>query len=168
MNPTQICRNEPSFLRRVPLVACAIGLLTSGVVASVATAGEGSRVRPATEAVKYLDGRPTAVLRLEAKDQGVVLVHGDGPGQSDYLGARDIWVFEDHGTYYMHYDGAGVQGWLACLATSTDLVHWTKKGPVLDLGKPGEMDSASASYGVTYWDGTSWHMFYLGTPTGIW
>ena len=43
-------------------------------------------------------------------------------------------------------------------------VHWTKKGPVLDLGKPGEDDSASASYGTTYFDGTAWHMFYLGTP----
>ena len=64
----------------------------------------------------------------------------------------------------MHYDGAGPKGWLACLATSRDLTHWTKKGPVLDLGAPGSDDSASASYGTTYWDGTTWHMFYLGTP----
>ena len=34
----------------------------------------------------------------------------------------------------------------------------------LSLGKPGEMDSASASYGTTFWDGTMWHMYYLGTP----
>ena len=80
------------------------------------------------------------------------------------LGARDVWVYEAGGTYYMHYDGAGPKGWLACLATSKDLVHWTKKGPVLDFGKPGEDDSASASYGVTYFDGKTWHMFYLGTP----
>jgi predicted GH43/DUF377 family glycosyl hydrolase len=97
-------------------------------------------------------------------DQGVVLRHGDGPGQCDEFGARDVWVWEDQGTYYMHYDGAGPKGWLACLATSTDLKHWTKKGPVLDLGAPGSNDSASASYGTTYWDGTTWHMFYLGTP----
>jgi predicted GH43/DUF377 family glycosyl hydrolase len=113
---------------------------------------------------EYPDGRPAATLRLEARDQGVVLKHGDGPGECDKLGARDIWVFEADGTYYMHYDGAGPRGWLACLATSRDLVHWTKKGPVLDFGKPGEDDSASASYGVTYFDGKTWHMFYLGTP----
>jgi predicted GH43/DUF377 family glycosyl hydrolase len=113
---------------------------------------------------EYPDGRPAAALRLEARDQGVVLKHGDGPGECDKLGARDIWVFEADGTYYMHYDGAGPRGWLACLATSTDLVHWIKKGPVLDFGKPGEDDSASASYGVTYFDGKTWHMFYLGTP----
>ena len=112
----------------------------------------------------YPDGRPAATLRMEAKDQGIVLKHGDGPGECDRLGARDVWVYEAGGTYYMHYDGAGPKGWLACLATSTDLVHWTKKGPILDFGKSGEDDSASASYGVTYFDGKAWHMFYLGTP----
>jgi predicted GH43/DUF377 family glycosyl hydrolase len=119
---------------------------------------------PAGGVTVYPDGRPSATLRLEAKDQGVVLKHGDGPKQCDMLGARDIWVYEAGETYYMHYDGAGPKGCLACLATSTDLVHWTKKGPVLDFGKPGQEDSASASYGVTYFDGKAWHMFYLGTP----
>jgi predicted GH43/DUF377 family glycosyl hydrolase len=118
----------------------------------------------AAESPQYPDGRPAARLRLAAKDQGVVLRHGDGPGQCDMLGARDVWVYESGGTYYMHYDGAGPKGWLACLATSTNLIHWTRKGPVLDFGKPGEDDSASASYGVTYFDGRVWHMFYLGTP----
>jgi predicted GH43/DUF377 family glycosyl hydrolase len=112
----------------------------------------------------YPDGRPEATLPLEASDEGVVLKHGDGPGQCDIHGARDVWVYESGGTYYMHYDGAGMKGWLACLATSIDLIHWKKKGPVLDFGKPGEEDSASASYGVTYFEGKTWHMFYLGTP----
>ena len=35
---------------------------------------------------------------------------------------------------------------------------------MLDFGKPGQDDSASASYGVTHFDGKTWHMFYLGTP----
>jgi predicted GH43/DUF377 family glycosyl hydrolase len=112
----------------------------------------------------YPDGRPSATLRMDAKDHGVVLKHGDGPGQCDMLGARDVWVYESGGTYYLHYDGAGPKGWLCCLATSTDMVNWTKKGPILDFGKPGEEDSASASYGVTHFDGKTWHMFYLGTP----
>jgi predicted GH43/DUF377 family glycosyl hydrolase len=115
-------------------------------------------------ATVYPDGRPAATLRMEAKDQGIVLKHGDGPGECDRLGARDVWVYESQGTYYMHYDGAGPKGWLACLASSKDLVSWTKKGPVLDFGAPGQEDSASASYGVTYFDGKTWHMFYLGTP----
>ena len=123
-----------------------------------------STVERASDIVAYPDDRPTAKYRLTARDYGFVLRHGDGPGQCDYLGARDIWVWEHGGTYFMHYDGAGTNAWLACLATSKDLVHWTKLGPVLQLGKPGDDDSASASYGVTFREGRRWHMFYLGTP----
>ncbi len=119
---------------------------------------------PTALAADYPDGRPSARFRLEARDEGIVLKHGDGPGGCDALGARDVWVYEDQGTYYLHYDGAGPRGWRTCLATSTDLVHWAKRGPVLDLGQPGENDSASASYGVTFREGDTWHMFYLGTP----
>ncbi|MBI5010440.1 MAG: hypothetical protein HZB98_12505 [Bacteroidia bacterium] len=112
----------------------------------------------------YSDGRPMAVLRMDAKDAGIVLRYGDGPDSCDILGARDIWVFEAGDKFFMHYDGAGRRGWLCCLAESRDLVNWTKKGPVLDFGKDDEDDSKSASYGVTYKDGNEWHMFYLGTP----
>ncbi len=112
----------------------------------------------------YRDGRPEAKLRMEASDYGIVLKHGDGPDSYDYYGARDVWVFEAKGTYYMHYDAAGPTGWLCALATSYDLIHWEKKGPVLQLGEPGADDSKSASYGTTYFDGNEWHMFYLGTP----
>jgi len=99
-----------------------------------------------------------------ARDFGPVLKHGEGPGRCDYLGARDVWVWAHKGRYYMHYDGAGPKGWLACLATSTDLVHWTRKGPVLDFGRKGSRDSGSASYATTFLDGGKWHGFYVGTP----
>jgi predicted GH43/DUF377 family glycosyl hydrolase len=126
--------------------------------------GVGSRIERAADVAKYPDGRPAARWRLEAQDHGVVLRHGGGPGNCDALGARDVWVWEHAGVYYMHYDGAGPKGWLTCLATSRDMTNWTAKGPVLDFGKAGEDDSASASYGVTFFDGRQWHMFYLGTP----
>jgi len=115
-------------------------------------------------AQKYSDGRPEAHLRMDARDHGIVLRYGDGPDQCDILGARDVWVFEANGTYYMHYDAAGPLGWLSSLAVSKDLVNWEKRGPILDFGNPGEDDSKSAAYGVTYLDGDQWHMFYLGTP----
>jgi predicted GH43/DUF377 family glycosyl hydrolase len=146
-----------SFLRS----AAAIAVLVS-IAASVDAPG--SRVVPEETVVQYADHRPAAKYRLPATDAGQVLRHGDGPDGCDKLGARDIWVFEDHGKYFMHYDGAGPKGWLACLADSDDLIHWKKLGAVLDFGKPGSDDSASASYGTTYFDGKTWHMFYLGTP----
>jgi len=55
---------------------------------------------------------------MNAKDHGIVLKYGDGPDKCDMLGARDVWVFEDAGTYYMHYDAAGPKGWLSSLAIS--------------------------------------------------
>ena len=80
---------------------------------------------------------PVPLRRLPVRDHGVVMRSGGGPGPCDELGARDVWVWEYRGTYYMHYDGAGPKGRLVCLATSKDLVHWKKHRAVLDLGPPG-------------------------------
>ena len=112
----------------------------------------------------YEDNRPQATLRMEAKDAGVILRHGGGPGDCDSLCARDVWVFADKGKYYMHYDAAGPTGWISALATSGDLYHWKKQGVILDLGKPGSDDAKTASYGTTYFDGNIWQMFYIGSP----
>ncbi len=112
----------------------------------------------------YPDNRPNTEQQLEAVDHGVVLRHGDGPNRCDVYGARDVWVWAHEGNYYMHYDAAGDTGWLCALATSLDGIHWTKHGVVLELGAPGSEDSKSASYGVTFLEGETWHMFYLGTP----
>jgi predicted GH43/DUF377 family glycosyl hydrolase len=151
---------SPHHLRRLLSVGCAVATTTFVIAPSTLAAV----VKPAQEITTYPDGRPAPRFRLDAKDCGPVLRHGDGPNQCDYLGARDVWVWKHGGTYFMHYDGAGTNGWLTCLATSKDLVHWVKKGPVLELGKAGADDSASASYGVTFLDRKRWHMFYLGTP----
>jgi predicted GH43/DUF377 family glycosyl hydrolase len=125
---------------------------------------KGTQIIARTDANVYPDNRPAATYRLEAKDAGVVLKHGSGPDSCDYLGSRDVWVWEDKGNFYMHYDGAGPKGWLACLAVSKDLVKWETKGPAIELGASTQNDCASASYGTTYYDGKKWHLFYLGTP----
>jgi predicted GH43/DUF377 family glycosyl hydrolase len=73
---------------------------------------------------------------MDAADAGIVMPYGNGPDSCDFLGARDLWVFKaDDSTFCMHYDAAGPKGWLTSLATSKDLVHWEKKGPVLQYGK---------------------------------
>src|SRR5487761_2217185 len=113
----------------------------------------------------YPDGRPTAVLRLPAIDAGPILRHGEGPAGCDSLGAREAICFRSHGTYYLHYDGAGPTGWRACLAVSRDLQRWELKGPVLDLGAPGDDDAGTASSPWTVLDGKRWHMFYVGSRT---
>jgi len=134
-------------------------VLWGGLLGSATAAAEKAGAQ-----APYEDGRPQAKLRIDAEDHGVVLRHGGGPQECDKYGARDVWIFAAGGTYYMHYDAAGPTAWLCALATSADLVHWRKRGPVLALGEPGTEDSKSASYGVTYFDGKKWQMFYLGTP----
>jgi len=113
----------------------------------------------------YPDGRPAAKLRLAAEDAGPVIRHGEGPNQCDYLGAREAICFKAGNTYYLHYDGAGATGWLASLATSHDLRHWDLKGPILQLGAPGDDDAGTASSPWTVFDGHNWHMFYVGSRT---
>jgi predicted GH43/DUF377 family glycosyl hydrolase len=118
-----------------------------------------------TESKPYPDGRPATVLRLDATDSGPIIRHGEGPARCDDLGAREAICFRSNNTYYLHYDGAGPTGWLACLAVSRDLRHWDRKGPVLELGAPGADDAGTASSPWTVFDGQWWHMFYVGSRT---
>jgi predicted GH43/DUF377 family glycosyl hydrolase len=125
----------------------------------------GSSVVAVSDIAHYEDDRPAARYRLNAHDRGVVLRHGANGARWDVNGARDVWVFSSGDTVFLHYDAESSEGWLSSLATSKDLVTFTKKGPLLKLGPPGALDSASASYGTTYFDGSTWRMFYLGTQT---
>ena len=124
----------------------------------------GSKIIPIKNVINYSDNRPAAKFYVNAIDVGIIFKHGTGPDSCDVYGARDVWVWENQMTFYMHYDGAGPKGWLTCLAVSEDLQTWTAKGPVMGLGKKGTDDGASASYGTTFKDKNKWHMFYLGTP----
>jgi hypothetical protein len=112
--------------------------------------------------MKYLDGRPETTRRMDALDQGPVLLHGDGPEGCDLTGAREAIINQEDGVYHLFYDGSGPNGWRVCLATSLDLVHWQKQGPLLELGAPGELDSAAAVSPWVYREKDLWHMFYIG------
>ena len=79
-------------------------------------------------------------------------------------GRREISIVLDKGVYHLFYDGAGPLGWLACLATSRDLLNWERHGTVLDFGAKDAPDSAAAGSPWVIHDGHKWHMFYVGTP----
>ena len=114
------------------------------------------------EIKKYSDHRPAAKLRMNALDTGVILPHGNGTDQCDVLGAREALIFEEEGLFHLFYDGAGAQGWLACLAVSSDLKKWEKRGAILDFGEPRHADSAAACSPWVFKEAGEWHMFYLG------
>lgn len=82
---------------------------------------------------------------------------------------NDIKAYE----FFAGHDANGQAVWTSDYAKIKPLLEWNnhmgcvtatyvpglkKKGPVLDFGKPGEEDSASAACGVTCSDGESWHM----------
>lgn len=110
------------------------------------------------------DGRPSTQWAMRATDFGPVLPHGDGPEGSDINGAREVVVTQADGQYVMHYDGCGVDGWLACRAISSDLLTWEKQGPIMAAGPPGSIDAGCVCSPWTIFDGSIWHMFYLATP----
>ncbi|CAG5007137.1 hypothetical protein DYBT9275_03971 [Dyadobacter sp. CECT 9275] len=112
----------------------------------------------------YPDGRPQATLRIPFQDEGIVLRYGTGPDSCDTYGAREAVVNREGDTYYLFYDGAGKDGWIACLAESKDLKTWSKKGNILTLGNQGRNDSKSASSPWVIREKDTWHMFYVGTP----
>ena len=83
-------------------------------------------------------------------------------------------VIERDGTFYMFYNAKNVDleddgpvGWReqTGLATSTDMIHWTRFGetPVLPVA-PGAWDSVFASDPWVAWDSREkqWVMFYYG------
>jgi hypothetical protein len=113
---------------------------------------------------RYPDGRPVPTFRLPARDAGIIVRRGRGDDAFDALTIREAQITLHAGTYYLNYDAPGPRGWHTCLATSTDLRTWQKKGPVLEPGAPGEPDSACACSPWTIFDGTRWHLFYVGTP----
>ena len=76
----------------------------------------------------------------------MVLRDGDGPEECDQLGARDAWVFEADGTYYMHYDAAGPEGWLLSSRSAwtsspgrRKVLCWTSANRVKTTRRPPRM-----------------------------
>lgn len=144
---------------------CRVLLPTILIAFSFAGGVHGSGLVPITNPIVYQDGRPYPTYRMDATDMGKFLDYGGAPNQTDYRGIREALINQVDGKFYLFYDGAGLDGWLAHLAESTDLVNWTLKGPVLDYGASGSEDSASASAPWIIKDENNlWHMFYLGTP----
>jgi hypothetical protein len=102
------------------------------------------------------------LLRLDATDFGIVFEHGHLPDAADAGGAREASVVFHEGVYHLFYDGARPDvGWLACLATSTDLKTWERHGPVFELGEPGRPDSHTATSPWFIREDGLWHAFYV-------
>jgi predicted GH43/DUF377 family glycosyl hydrolase len=80
----------------------------------------------------------------------------------------------DDTTYHMWYLGTDNPSWYGYrvgYATSPDGINWTKAdsvNPVLDLGDPGEWDSATLGGHSVFFDGDTFHMWYAGCDGPDW
>lgn len=90
-------------------------------------------------------------------------------------GLYKSWLLHHDGVFYLYYNAKNVDdfgstsvppAWVeqTGLATSTDLVTWTRVSdqPVLPLGEPGSFDECFASDPCVLRDGDLWVMFYFG------
>jgi predicted GH43/DUF377 family glycosyl hydrolase len=81
-------------------------------------------------------------------------------------GVEDPRLVKIEGTYYLTYTGYNKKDAQLCLATSTDLVHWQRKGVILPASK-GRWNVGWTKSGAIVpekIDGRYW-MYYLGTAS---
>ena len=81
-------------------------------------------------------------------------------------GVEDPRVLEINGTYYLTYTGYDLHSAQLSLATSTDLIHWERKGVILPAYK-GTWNTKWTKSGaiVPVQIKGKWWMYYLGTRT---
>ncbi|MBV8072992.1 MAG: family 43 glycosylhydrolase, partial [Acidobacteriaceae bacterium] len=89
--------------------------------------------------------------------------------QADYEkggGLEDPRVVSINGTYYLTYTGYNLRDAQLCLATSSDLIHWQRRGVILPAYK-GAWNTKWTKSGaiVPAKVNGKWWMYYLGTRT---
>jgi beta-1,2-mannobiose phosphorylase / 1,2-beta-oligomannan phosphorylase len=108
----------------------------------------------------------TPDMRLLRRLPSPVLLPGAQPDDFDSLGIEDPRVTQIGGTFYMLYCGP-TQGELntirtrLCLATSKDLLHWEKHGPI-----PGSPDLYNNKDGVLFPEPINGKYYLLHRPWG--
>ncbi|BCJ37621.1 glycosylase [Actinocatenispora thailandica] len=86
-------------------------------------------------------------------------------------GCEDPRVVRIDGTYYLTYTGYDGRHALLCLATSTDLVHWTKHGPLFpNLPDPGHTgrNPWNKSGAILTTPIGGYHWMYFGESNVFW
>jgi predicted GH43/DUF377 family glycosyl hydrolase len=79
-------------------------------------------------------------------------------------GLEDPRVVQINGTYYLTYTGYDLHSAQLCLATSTDLIHWQRKGVIMPAYR-GTWNTQWTKSGAIIPEKINgkWWMYYLGT-----
>jgi predicted GH43/DUF377 family glycosyl hydrolase len=109
-------------------------------------------------------GYATSVDRTTWTKLSNPVLSGGPPGSWDE-GVIDASVTYDGTTYHMWYRGEDGINTRIGYATSADGVIWGKAdsvNPVLDIGIPGSWDDVWVMHPTVIFDGTTYHMWYMG------
>ena len=100
-------------------------------------------------------------VRFTVREQPVLVPETDYEKDG---GAEDPRVLKIGSTYYMTYTGYKKHDAQLCLATSSDLIHWQRKGVLLPAYK-GKWNTGWTKSGaiVSQKINGKWWMYYLGT-----
>ena len=124
----------------------------------------GYELRPGYEGVASSDD---GLTWKRAKPGYILSVHERDRGQWEKDCIYQPWLVEHEGRFYNFYNAANGSVEQIGLATSTDLLNWTRHpgNPVL-RNRPGGYDEQFCSDGKVFRDGDHWVMFYFGVGRG--
>jgi len=124
----------------------------------------GYELRPGYEGVASSED---GLAWKRAKPEYILSVHEPDRGEWEKDCIYQPWLVEHEGRYYNFYNAANGGAEQLGLATSTDLLNWTRYpgNPVL-RNRPGGHDEQFCSDGKVFRDGDHWVMFYFGVGRG--
>lgn len=124
----------------------------------------GYELRPGYEGVA---GSDDGIHWKRAKENYILSVHDRDCGAWEKSCIYQPWLLEYGGTFYNFYNAANGGREQLGLATSTDLLNWTRYAgnPVL-RNRPGGYDAGFCSDAKVFRDGDHWVNFYFGVGRG--
>ena len=124
----------------------------------------GYELRPGYEGVACsLDG----LAWERARDSSILSIYEPDCGVWEKDCIYQPWLAEQKGAFYDFYNAADGGIEQSGLATSTDLLHWTRyAGNPIVRNTPGGYDENFASDPKVFRDGDHWTMFYFGVGHG--
>ncbi len=103
----------------------------------------------------------------QAKSTPILSVYDPGCGTWEQSCIYQPWLIENNGTYSDFYNAANGGTEQMGMATSTDLLNWTRyTGNPLVKNANSSYDTGMASDGKVFRDGDHWVMFYFGLGAG--
>jgi predicted GH43/DUF377 family glycosyl hydrolase len=124
----------------------------------------GYEIRPGAEGLAWSEDG--VAWHRASEDRPILSVDGAAEWEKDCI--YQPWLVEAEGKFWDFYNAANGSIEQTGVATSADLIHWTRlpESPVLRNGPAGSFDDGFCSDPKVFRDGDHWTMFYFGVGRG--